>query len=243
MRRELEALVRLIAPPMAATPIEIRSELTPDEFEPALERVPGVLQQGKAHTEGYRARWASVEINGENADLHFRSGALRRPGGGVGRGTLYIIEAHLTGRISAATDGSVFCGGMRTLSGYADALIRILPPVLLVAVIATLVMSVTAPSLVLIPGVVLSSTVCGFLGGVVSLRWSRKQKSREIAKMLLVMNEVTASTIADVPAQPVRRLASRLLGPWLRDIPASSILEAIRRLEESPVTDQVGGQT
>ena len=39
------------------------------------------------------------------------------------------------------------------------------------------------------------------------------------------------------------RLASRLLGPWLRDIPASSILEAIRRLEESPVTDQVGGQT
>jgi len=75
---------------MAATPIEIRSELTPDEFEPALERVPGVLQQGKATPR-------AIALVGVRRD-QWRERRPSLPSGrcddldGVGRGTLYIIE-------------------------------------------------------------------------------------------------------------------------------------------------------
>jgi hypothetical protein len=233
MRRELKRLVRLIAPPMAATPIELRSELSPDEFERALERLPEVFEHGPAHIENYRARWATVAISGDFAHIRLWSGAFRRPGGGMGGTTLYFIEARLAGSIVATTaGGSVWSAGLRALNGFQDAVMRPLPSIIVAATVATAVAAAIAPSLVLVPGVVAWGASFGFAVVIISLRLGWKQRSNEIAEMLLIVTEATASTITDPPAQPKRGFVSRFFGPWLRDIPASAILEGIRRAME-----------
>lgn len=240
MRQRLNRLVRLVAPPMTATPIEIRSRLALREFETAIEHVPEVFEHGDAHVEDYRARAATVEIEGDIAHVRLRSGALARPNGRIGGSTLYIIEARLTGPIAAAEDGSVFSAGLRTLNGFQDAVFRPLPSIFVAASIATIVTAAAAPSVVLVPGVVASGALFGFVSAIVSLRWAAKQRSDEIAKMLRAMNKATASTVADPAARPDQRAISRLFGPWLHDIPASSIVKRLRSLEDGQVADQVG---
>jgi hypothetical protein len=224
---------------MTATAIEIRSELAPEAFARALRQIPGVIERGNhRYLDDRRARMASVTVTGQDAQIKFRAGALRRPDGSYGGGTLYIILANLTGRITETPNGSVFSGGLRTLNARADALIRLLPPVTFTAVVATLVVAVVAPSVVLIPGVVGTGGLSGLVAGLIAARWGWKQRSVEIARLFLVINDATASTTADVPGQSGHGLAAGLFGPWLHDVPASAILEAMRRLEQSP--DEIG---
>jgi len=171
---------------------------------------------------------ATVKTSGQYIEILFRSGPIWNPRKGYEGGSL-DVEAHLTGRVVAAPDGAVLSVDLVTLSGLARGLVRLTPIVAALGAIATLSAVVLAPALAVIPLVVVSGGVSLVAVGCLVLRWSWRQKADEIARLLLVTDEATGSTTADVPEEPRHGLV-RLLEPWLRDIPGSMIIDQMHRI-------------
>ncbi len=219
--------------PLTATTIEIQSELAPEEFERELRRVPAIIERGGIPYLDARARRTDVAIEGREVDIGLRSGAIRKPRGGYGPGTTYVIEIHLTGRITGGPAGSVLSAGLTTISAPGKAFIKLIPPVMLVALAGMVAAVAFAPSLVLIPATTLVVAGVGFVALATLFRLRRRQKALEIARLLLVTNDTTASIVRDVTSW-ARRTFGELLDWRLLDVPGPMIIEAMRDLEANP---------